>query len=234
MGGAMQLRITRDALDLVFRTLLTCGCPVTDDEGRGVLDVVQASSADEAVDYDLVLAVFKPNADTVFQRLAEFSGCQAQVGGGERVIVREHAIRYFASSYHWNHVVADGLDSAYKKVIHIPTWFLAHMLLPARVTAVDDDVVTATYEYGDGEVVLSNLFAPIAYDPRLGEVWAVHFAGLLDRLTPEEQAVASLMAEANPLLVEFRRDVERIDYSDFERLGDYFAFCRDRHAQYYD
>jgi hypothetical protein len=85
----------------------------------------------------------------------------------------------------------------------------------------------------EGEICLANLCAPNGYHPRVGETWAVHFAGLLDRLTDTEKQVATLMTEANPLLVQFRKDVPAIDYSDFERHGDYRAFCMKRYRQYY-
>lgn len=229
----MQLQITREALDLVFRTLLTCECPVTSDEERAIFELLEASPVGESIDYARVLAVFKPNANTVFRRLGEFAMWQAHAGSDEYTVGREHVVRHFASTFHWNQVVASGLEGAYKKVLNIPTWFLGHMLLPARVTAVDGDTVSASYEYSGGEVVLSNLFAPHRHEPRPGEVWAVHFAGLLDRLTPEEQQVAVLLTEINPMLVQFRQDVASIDYADFERHGDYLALCRNRYRKYY-
>jgi len=41
------------------------------------------------------------------------------------------------------------------------------------------------------------------------------------------------MIETNPLLHQFREDVIEIDYSNFERHGDYLAFCRTRYQKYY-
>lgn len=229
----MHLRIDRGALDLVFRTLLTCRCPVTSDEERAIFDLLQATPRSDTIDYAAVLAVFKPNANTVFRRLADFAVWQAPALSSEYVIEREDVVRHFASSYHWNQVVADGLTGAYKKVLHVPTWFLSHMLLPVRVEAVEGDVVSATYGFADGRISLLNLFAPVGYDPQPGEAWAVHFAGLLDRITSEENETAVTMLEANPLLVQFRADVVSIDYSDFERHGDYSTFCRNRYLKYY-
>jgi hypothetical protein len=229
----MELRIERDALDLVFRTLLTCECPVTDAEERAIYDLLKVTPAAGTIDYSLVLAVFKPNANTVFGRLREFTIWQAPADADQYSIGREHVVRHFASSFHWNHVVASGLEGAYKKVLHIPSWFLGHMLLPVKVTSVDGDVVSAYYEYDGGKVHLSNLFAPKDYAPRPDETWAVHFAGLLDRLNPTEMEVVRLMTETNHLLVQFRRDVSIIDYANFERHGNYLALCRRRYEKYY-
>src|ERR1035437_1073061 len=229
----MQLRITRDALDLVFRTLLTCGCPVTDAEERALFNLLKATPLTDTIEYVVVLDIFKPDANTVFHRLGDFTIWQAPTGVDQYSIEREHIVRHFASTFHWNQVVASGLVGAYKKVLHIPSWFLGDMLLPVRVTGVDGDVVSASYEYNGGEVRLSNLFAPNDYAPKPDETWAVHFAGLLDRLNPAEKQVATLMTETNSLLVQFREDVSVIDYADFERHGDYLAFCRKRYEKYY-
>lgn len=229
----MDLRIDRGALDLVFRTLLTCGCPVSGDEERAIFDLLQVTPVGETVDYAAVLSIFKPNANTVFRRLGDFVIWQAPVGEQSCVIDRRHVVRHFACTFHWNQVVADGLSGAYKKVLHIPTWCVSHMLLPVRIASVEGDKVAAVYEFDGGSIGIINLFAPHGYDPQPGEVWAVHFAGLLDRLNTAEAATAVLMLENNPLLVQFRADVSAIDYSDFERHGDYSTFCRNRYLKYY-
>ena len=229
----MQLKIDKDALDLVFRTLLTCGCPVTGDEEREIFNLLKATRPGESIDYGRVLAVFRNNANTVFYRLGDFTVWQTPTGVDPYTINREHVVRHFSSTYHWNHVVASGLDSAYNRVRHIPSWFLGHMLLPVRVTDIRGNIVSASHEYQGGEVRLLNLFAPGEYKPERDEIWAVHFAGLLDHLSFEEQQVVCLMIETNPLLHQFREDVIEIDYSNFERHGDYLAFCRTRYQKYY-
>ena len=164
----------------------------------------------------------------------------------EFTITTDHVIRHFASSYHWNQVVADGMTGAYKKVLSVPRWFLGHMLLPVRITHVHTDGVTAVYEYVaceeapfpmTGEVhqaiELKQLFAPDVYQVKVGETWAVHFAALLDRITPEQAQLARMLTESNPMLVQFRDDVDVIDYKNFERHGDYSALCQKRYATYF-
>jgi hypothetical protein len=107
------------------------------------------------------------------------------------------------------------------------------MLLPVRITSVEDNRITASYEYNGGNVAISNLFAPNNYEPRPDETWAIHFAGLLDRLNPEEKEIATLMIENNSVLVQLRCEVEHIDYANFERYGDYYSFCENRYLKYY-
>jgi len=229
----MQVSIERGALDLTFRTLLSCQCPVTGDEERAVFDLLSGMSAGDTLDYALVLAIFKPNASTVFHRLAEFSVWMASASADEFTITRDHIVRHFASSFHWHQVVADGMRGAYRKVLSVPSWFIGHMLLPAKVVEVSDEALTAVYEYDGGSIRLTNLFRPNDYESKVGETWCVHFAALLDRITPEEEQLMRMLAETNPLLVQFRDDVDGIDYKDFERHGDYLAFCQKRHATYY-
>lgn len=229
----MQLRIDRDALDLIFRTLLTCHCPVTDEQEEAIFDLLSTARPDESIDYGQILKIVEPNADTVFRRLADFVVWQAPVGVDPYTINREHVIRHFSSTYHWNHVVAKGLPEAYKKVRHIPVWFLAHMLLPAKITHIADHVVSASYKCNGGEVRLLNIFTPKEHKSKRNEVWAVHFAGLLTRLSPKEQKVASLMLETNHFLREFCKDGIKINYLNFELHKDYSSFCRDRYQKHY-
>ncbi len=232
-GADMKVRIDRGALDLTFRTLLSCKCPVTDKEEQQLFDLLSGMRDGDTLDYGLVLAVFKPNANTVFRRLHDFSVWMAPANSEDFTITREHALRHFACSFHWNQVVADGLSGAYKKVLFVPSWFMGHMLLPARITEVAGDVVHAVYEYDGGTIKLMNLFAPNVYQPDVGETWGVHFAALLDHISPEEDRIVRMLTETNPLLVEFRDDVEAIDYKSFERHGDYLDTCRARYTTYY-
>ncbi|MDR3685811.1 MAG: hypothetical protein P4L93_02470 [Coriobacteriia bacterium] len=82
-------------------------------------------------------------------------------------------------------------------------------------------------------IELKQLFAPDAYQVKVGETWAVHLAALLDRITPEQEQLARMLTESNPVLVQFRDDVDMIDYKNFERHGDYSALCQKRYATYF-
>jgi len=229
----MKVIIDRPALDLTFRTLLSCKCPATDKEERGVFDLLSRMREGDTLDYGRVLRVFKQNPDNVFRRLHDFALWMAPAAAAQFIITRDHVIRHFASSFHWHQVVADGMTSAYEKVLFVPSWFMGHMLLPARVTRVHGEAVAAVYEYEDGSIQLTNLFAPNAYEPKVGEKWAVHFAALLDRISAEEDDLVRMLTETNPLLVQFRKDVQGVDYKSFERHGDYLAICKKRYATYY-
>ena len=230
----MKLTIETKALELTFRMLLTCGCPVTQAEEKALFTLLTSSEGQAAISYRKVLDIFPAGAVTPFHRIRDFYVWQAPVQAPAHTISRDLIIRFFASSFHWEQAVARGLEEGYHQVRSVAAWFISHMLLPAKVVRVSHSQVTLSYDYPEGAVLLKNLFLP-KYDPvpALDEIWAVHFAGLLGRLSLEECETARLMLEENPALTSLRREVKEIDYLDFERKGDYAAFCRARYEKYY-
>ncbi len=231
----MRLSIETRALELTFRMLLTCGCPVSGDEEKALFDLLLSAKGQMSPDiaYDRVLSIFPEGANTPFHRIRDFYIWQAQVAAVSHRICRDHIIRHFASSFHWDQAVARGLEEGYGQVTSVASWFISHMLLPARVVSLARDHVDLIYPFPGGEIQLKNLFFPKAHPPAVGETWAVHFAGLLDRLSPEECGTAQLMLEQNSALLVLRSEVGEIDYQNFQRKGDYASFCRKRYEKYY-
>jgi hypothetical protein len=228
-----QVVIERRALDLTFRTLLSCKCPISEKEEEKIFNLLSNMGESDWLDYAELLAVFEGSTDTVIHRLRDFSIWMAPTSAGKFVITREHVIRHLASSFHWQQVVASNMTHAYANVLSVPEWFMGHMLLPARITKIQNQVATAVYDYNGGSIRLSNLFAPQKYQPKIGEIWAVHFAALLDRLSPEECRLVKMLTELNLQLGEFRHDVQKIDYNHFGRHESYLGVCRERYNDYY-
>jgi hypothetical protein len=110
----------QEALELTFRMLLSCQCPLTDEQERALFDRLVALKPGDTIDCTELLSNFRPNENTPVQRLVHFSVWMAPADSGEMVIECEHVLRHFASSYHWNHVVAPNLPAGYKKVLSIP------------------------------------------------------------------------------------------------------------------
>lgn len=229
----MHISIRQEALELTFRMLLSCQCPLSDEQERALFNLLVVLKPGAALDCRGLLAIFKPHENTPIHRLVSFSVWMAPADAKEIVIEREQVLRHFASSYHWDHVVAPNLPTAYKKVVSIPTWFLSHMLLPVRLERTGNGELHGIYRFGDGEIRLENLFLA----PELREfdaaVWGVHFASVLTPLSSDEAALVHMLGDTNSLLAEFRREVSTIDYSNFERYGDYRAICIERHACYW-
>jgi hypothetical protein len=229
----MRIFMRQEALDLAFRMLLSCQCPITGEQERALFDRLVALNPGDTIDCSELLSTFKPNENTPIQRLVHFSTWMTPLGSKEMVVEREHVLRHFASSYHWDHVVAPNLPTAYKKVMSIPTWFVSHMLLPAALERADDGELHGIYRFGDGEIRLKNLFiAPELANLDTG-VWGVHFASVITPLSSDEAALVQMLGDANPMLAAFRREISVIDYLNFERYGDYGATCMERHATYW-
>jgi hypothetical protein len=229
----MRISMRQEALDLTFRMLLSCQCPLTGEQERAIFDRLVALNPGDTIDCSDLLSSFKPNEDTPIQRLVHFSMWMAPAGSKEIVIEREHVLRHFASSYHWDHVVAPNLPAAYKKVVSIPTWFISHMLLPIGLERAGNGELNGIYSFRDGEIRVKNLFiAPELADIN-AVVWGVHFASVITQLSSDEAALVQMLGDTNPLLAEFRREISMIDYLNFERYGDYRAICIERHATYW-
>jgi hypothetical protein len=138
--------------------LLSCQCPLTDQEERALFDRLVALKPGDTIDYTELLSIFKPDENNAIRRLVHFSIWMAPAGCREIVIERDHVLRHFASSYHWDHVVAPNLPVAYKKVMSIPKWFISHMLLPVALERAGNGELNGIYRFEGGEIRLKNLF----------------------------------------------------------------------------
>jgi hypothetical protein len=228
----MRISIRQEALELTFRMLLSCQCPITDEQERALFDRLAAMKTGDTIECNELLLIFQPNENTPLRRLVHFSTWMAPVGCKEIIIEREHVLRHFASSYHWDHVVAPNLPSAHKKVVSIPTWFISHMLLPAALEKTGNGELHGTYRFDNGEIKLKNLFMAPELAGLDSAAWGVHFASVITPLSLDEAALVQMLGDASPLLAEFRCEISTIDYSNFERYGDYRTVCIDRHGCY--
>ena len=221
------MKIRGEALELAFRVVLSCPCPVTAEQEVEVFDYLRGLEADEVADYAPVLDVFD-TTDTPFHGLASFTTWMATED--DPVIERQHVLRCNASSYHWE-LAAATLPGKSRSVSSISSYLLSHTILPVAVTG--GAKATAQYRYEGGAAAFDNIFLPPEYDPSSAALWAFHLGTVLSPLTDAEAALVSRLTEANDQLVLHRARVARIDYADFELQGDYAAFCRRRHAPFW-
>ena len=152
---------TRGSAGACLQELLSCPCDVTAEQERAVFDYLLSIPQGQAADYAPVLAAFGPNTSTPFHRLAAFSSWRAP-DPAEVTIERQDVLRVNASGYHWD-LAASGLPNAYKKIRSVPSWRLAHTLLPVTVhKAAEDGGMVARYTFADGEVSVGErvLFRP--------------------------------------------------------------------------
>jgi len=223
------MKIRGDALELAFRVVLSCPCPVTHEQEVQVFDLLRGLTADEVAEYAPVLDVFA-TTDTPFHGLASFVGWMAE--GDDAVIERHHVLRCNASSYHWE-VAAETLPGKSRSVSSISSYLLSHTILPVALATADDGTLRAHYRYDGGAAVFDNIFLPPEHDPRSAALWAFHLGTVLSPLDDAEARLVARLNEANDQLVLHRGRVTRIDYADFELQGDYADFCRRRHAPFW-
>jgi hypothetical protein len=223
------MRIRGEALELAFRVVLSCPCPVTPQQEVEVFDYLRGLEPDQVADYAPVLAVFD-STDTPFHGLASFTGWMSE--DDDAVIERHHVLRCNASSYHWQ-VAAETLPAKSRSVSSISSYLLSHTILPVSLATGEGEARRAQYRFDGGAVAFDNVFLPPEYDPPTPSLWAFHLGTVLSPLSDAEAALVSRLNEANDQLVLHRARVARIDYADFELQGDYADFCRRRHAPFW-
>jgi hypothetical protein len=224
------MRIRGDALELAFRIVLSCPCPVTSEQEARVFAYLRGLAPDEVAGYDPVLAIFD-SADTPFHGLAEFTGWMGDPSP-DATIEREHVLRCNGSGYHWQ-LAAESLPSHSRHVSSVSRWLLSHTVVPVALGDAADGSPRAEYRYGGGSAAFDNIFLPPEFDPGASPDWALHLGVVVSPLSASEAALVSQLNEANPQLVLHRDRVARVDYADFELLGDYREFCRRRHAPFW-
>ena len=219
-----------EALELAFRIVLSCPCPVTNEQEARVFAYLRDLAPDEVVDYAPVLGVFD-SEDTPFHGLADFTGWMGDAGA-EATIEREHVLRCNASSYHWQ-LAAQSLPSHSRHVSSVSSWLLSHTVIPVTLAKADGGSPQAEYRYAGGAALFDDIFLPPEFDADASPLWALHLGVVVSPLSAAEAALVSQLNEANPQLVLHRDRVAHIDYADFEFLGDYREFCRRRHAPFW-
>ena len=130
------MRIRGDALELAFRIVLSCPCPVTSEQEARVFAYLRGLASDEVADYAPVLAIFD-SADTPFHGLAEFTGWMGDPSP-DATIEREHVLRCNGSGYHWQ-LAAESLPSHSRHVSSISRWLLSHTVVPVTLAEAADD-----------------------------------------------------------------------------------------------
>ena len=224
------MKVRGGALELAFRIVLSCPCAVSHGEEQAVFSHLDGLAEDEVADYAPVLHAFGAE-DTPFHGLAAFTEWMAE-DPSDPTIERHHVLRCNGSGYHWR-LAAETLPVKSQQVSSISRYLLAHMVLPAAVSLGPDGAATAEHDYEGGSVLFENIFLPPEYDPAASELWAVHLGAVVNPLAREEAELLRRLDDANRQLVLHRRLVERIDFADFELLGDWREFCRARHAPFY-
>ncbi len=228
----MTLTINPKAYFILLKVLLSCRCPISDKTERKLIKYYKVNSKKRSINYDSVIKYADEEGDeTVFHRLKDFCiWSNNDLHKGYEITV-EDVLRHFSSTFHWN-VIANSLHSSYKKVIHIPSWFVSHLLLPVKIQ-INKSEHQILFLMKDHSLQLNNLFIPPNLSINRNKYYCVHFASVISDISLDQFEMLRQQVNEIPQFNLFYRDIEEIDYLNFQRYGNYSMFCKERYEAYF-
>lgn len=229
----MQIYIETRAMRVFINTLLSCRCPVSQEVEKEIVGLYLSGKDKLYIDFARVLEIAdKMNCETPFHRLKEFIIYYINDLGQELFITLDDVYRHFCTMFHWR-VVEKSLFNGYENIIDIPSWFVGHMILPVVIKREKGEYM-AEYTFGNRIINLKNIFVPEDINIIQNMQYAIHLASVVSPLGKHDFKMISLHLEEIPLFRLFREKLESIDYSDFQRFGDYRKTCENRYAKYFN
>ena len=228
----MDISINQKAYYILLKVLLSCRCPVSDNTEKKLINYYKKNSEKRHISYDTIINLADQEEDeTVFHRLKEFVICSVNDLSKGYEITVEDVLRHFSSIYHWK-VVINGLQNSYKKVIHIPSWFISHMLLPIDIqTNKGQYQISCTLN--NLTINLNNLFIPSDLSISSNKYYCAHFASVISDISRAQYKLLQQQANEIPQFELFYKGIEIIDYLNFQRYGNYSLFCNNRYKKYF-
>ncbi|MCD4783337.1 MAG: hypothetical protein K8T10_05820 [Candidatus Eremiobacteraeota bacterium] len=229
----MQISIETRAMRIFINTLLSCRCPVSQEVEKEIVDLYLSGRDMPYIDFTRVLEIAgKMNNETPFHRLKEFMVYNINDMGQELFITLDDIYRHFCTKFHWR-IVEKTLFLGYKNIIDIPSWFVGHMLLPVVIKR-EKGKYMAEYTFGNRIINLKSIFVPEDMNIEQNMQYAIHFASVVTPLGKHDFKMISLHLEEINLFRLFRENLESIDYSDFQRFGDFRKVCENRYSKYFN
>ncbi len=227
----MDLKIEREAAKVLLNVLLSCKDPIREDLEKKLIDYFLSKKNERIFDFQKMVTIAEESgSDTGFHRLRDFC-LYSKNDLDEVIITREDVYRHFCSTYHWK-VVEDSLVSSYKSIINIPTWFVGHMLLPVKLKK-RNKATYAEYSFSNLTIDMQNVFVPPEFKVQESGIYAIHFASIVSEINPAVSRMMNQQLESVNRFIEFRKDIGEIDYTKFQRFGDYSKFCQERYLKYF-
>jgi hypothetical protein len=227
----MILKIETEAAKSLLNVLLSCRCPIKEEAEEKIVHYYSSHKSEQCFDFQRIVEIAsESDDDTVFHRLRDFC-LYSKDDLDEILITKEDVYRHFCSTFHWK-VIEDALVSSYKDIRSIPAWFVGHMLLPVRLRE-KNKMIYAEYAAAGLEIRLLNIFTPNDIKFESNGLYSMHFASVISTITPAQFRTINQQLESIKRFVGFRRDIREIDYSDFQRFGDYRKLCETRYSKYF-
>jgi hypothetical protein len=225
----MTIRMTTEAFRAMLYGTLSCRCPVTEETEKKLFAELFTWPAGEVRDFAPVQAIIDGNpARTPLHNLLEIASF-GQEDPGNFTIRVGHALRALGSTFHFNNLVS-GLDPLVVK--EVPSFIVSHMLVPVRLRR-EGDRFGATFTFAGRGIFFAPVFLPpdIAWSAD-GE-YALHMGTIICALDAEPSRHLTGHLSLIPDFAFFCRQVEGVDFTDFQYYGDYVSQVRARFARYF-
>jgi hypothetical protein len=227
----MIVKIETEAAASLLNVLLSCRCPIKEEVEEEIMHYYISQKNQPSFDFQKVIEMADKSSDnTVFHRLRDFC-LYSKSNLDEIMITNEDVYRHFCSTFHWK-VVEDALVASYKDITNIPAWFVSHMLLPVKLKK-EGKSTYAEYSATNVRTRLLNVFISPNIRIKNEGLYSMHFASVISEINPSQFRMINQQLESIKRFTEFRNDVTEIDYSNFQKFGDYKKLCETRYSKYF-
>lgn len=231
----MNLEIETDAAITLLKVLLSCQCPISKKTEEEIAQYILPQRNKPSIDYKKIIEIAGgPKKDTVFKRLRDCC-FYSKNNLDEVVITKKDIYKHFCSAYHWKineETFLSTPERANTPITNAPSWFIGHMLLPVKLTQ-EKGSTNAEYAGSGFKIHLFNVFTPPDIKIQTNRSYAIHFASVISEINIAQSRIISQQLDTIDKFTDFRRDVKAIDYSDFQKFGDYRRLCESRYSKYF-
>lgn len=230
----MKIFIETKALTTLLNILIADrNCPtnqVPKETCRDIISYYLNNRNERYQDYGAILKMIdKARCETPFHHLKEFIIYSINDLGQELFITSDDVYRKFCTMFHWR-MIEKNLIRDYDTIIHIPSWFVGNMLLPVTLKKEEGKYI-AEYTYENKIINIKNFFIPPDIPAEQNTNFGIFMASIVCPLDIHNFKMISRHLEEINMFRQFRKDVEAIDYSNFQRLGDCRKACEEKYRE---
>jgi len=231
----MMLEIETEAAKILLKILLSCQCPITSEMEKEITNYFLSQQDKASLNFQKMIDITGGlNANTVVRRLRDC--CFYYKNNLDDVLItKEDVYRHFCNASHWKineDTLATFPSDANMLITDMPAWLVGHMLLPVKLKQ-ESNSVYAEYAGLGFRLQLYNIFTPSDINIEENTLYSIHFASVISEITSAQSKMISQQLENNAQFIEFRNKTKSIDYSNFQRYGDYRKFCENRYCKYF-
>lgn len=220
----MDIMIEKKGLQTLLNMLLSCKCPVTGETEKALFEQYHRVKTQDLIDFSEMLRVTDINPQpTPLHLVAEFCS-YSQDNPQKFTITHNDIIRYSCTGQHFYHFLT-AVDPLVVK--DTANFMLAHMLVPATLRGNGEDI-EAVYNVRDHQVRFLNILLPPDIPRQDDAVYGVHLGTALTLLDDDQMLMVNRHLDNIRGFSLIAKEVQAIDYRDFQRYGNYQEQVRQR------